>query len=120
MSALLWLLLLVLASILLYQTVARLMWDKQNEHAHQTLLNRVKQLRFHKMLEFLGADVDAYLRHVPIADINRQIHRCSLCRTNDACDNHLRDGRRIDDMNFCPNHQSISANSKTLFGQRQL
>ena len=87
---------------------------KKREHAHEVLLNRVMRLRLYKMLRFLGVNQDEYLRVVPAADINRQIHRCSHCNALDICDSCLRDGKSIANLNFCPNHKSLIEHSNTI------
>lgn len=94
--------------------------SKNREQSHAELVNRVKRYRFYKMLEFLGADPDEYLRTIPIEDINQQIERCSSCPQPDYCDRCLGDGKQVDNMDFCPNHPSLSEHSKTIHLKRQL
>ena len=118
MTGLLWLLLAVLACSLAIQAVRMIVRLKRREHAHEVLLKRVMRLRLYKMLKFLGANQDEYLRAVPAADINRQIHLCSHCKATDICDSCLRDGKRIVNMKFCPNHESLSEQSKTVHQYR--
>jgi hypothetical protein len=114
MSIILWLSLIALVGFLSFHSIN----TKQKQHAHETLVNRVKHLRLYKMLMFLGADQDEYLRTVPAADINRQIQRCSSCRALDICDSCLHDGHRVDNMNFCPNYSSLVESSKIIHQHR--
>jgi hypothetical protein len=115
MSAIFWLMLIVVGCGLAIQAARMVLMSKQRAHAHDVLVNRVKRLRLYKMLEFLGANQDEYLRVVPATDVNQQIHRCSHCKAPDVCDRSLRDGKRIVNMNFCPNHKSLTEHSKTIF-----
>jgi len=114
MSVMLWLLLAALLCLYSCQSLR----IRQRRRAHETLLERVKRLRFYKMLTYLGADPDEYLRAVPLADINQQMQRCMACTTLEICDRCLGEGRRVDNLDFCPNHQSISEHSKTVFEHR--
>jgi hypothetical protein len=67
----------------------------------------VKSLRLNKMLEHLGASLDAYVKHVPTLDIERHIQRCQGCKNLRQCDACLRDRRYVADMHFCPNYDSL-------------
>jgi len=106
-----WLLLAALMCFLSFRALKR---TREREHTHEALVNRVKRLRLYKMLQFLGADQDEYLRAVPIASIIQQIERCSSCNTIEICDRYLRDGQRVDSMSFCPNYKSLSEQSQTV------
>ena len=75
---------------------------------------RVKSLRLHKMLEYLGVDQVEYLRKVTAPVIEQQIYRCSQCTNTEICDGCLRDGRCFIDMHFCPNYPSLMAQSQNL------
>ena len=118
MNILPWLLFAALTCLLAFQTTRRTQRTKLREQAHETLVNRVKRLRLYKMLKFLGADQDEYLRTVPMAEINRQIHRCSQCKEPEVCDRHLGDGKRVDNLDFCPNQESLAEQSKTIHQSR--
>ena len=118
MSGLLWILLAVLVCGLVILSARTVLMAKKRDHYHKVLLTRVMRLRLFKMLEFLGADQDEYLRAVPATDINQQIHRCTHCKAPDICDSCLRDGKMIVNMKFCPNHKDITEHSKTIFKHR--
>lgn len=91
---------------------------KERKHANDELIMRVKHLRLYKMLEFLGADQNEFLRVIPGSDIKSLVERCSSCNSLEICDRCLRDGYRIDSMSFCPNYQSLCAHSKVIFQHR--
>jgi hypothetical protein len=118
MSGILWLFTVLLVGSLAIHTVKRVLIAKKKEHAHEVLLKRVKRLRIYKMLKFLGADPDEYLHVIQAVDINRQIHRCTHCKEHESCDSCLLDGKRLVNMNFCPNHQSLTEHSKTIYQRR--
>ena len=118
MSGILWLLLAVLVCGIAIQAARMVLLAKKRARAHEVLLNRVMRLRLYKMLKFLGADHDEYLRAVPATDINQQIHRCSHCKALDICDSCLRDGKKLGNMDFCPNHKSLTEHSKTILLRR--
>ena len=80
----------------------------------QKLYRKVKGLRLYKMLEFIGAPVDKYIRQVPAREIEKHIERCSQCEELDICDKCLFDGRRVGDMGFCPNFADLTQLSKTF------
>ena len=114
MTGILSILITALSCALVIRSTRMVLLAKKREHAHEVLLYRVKRLRLHKMLAFLGINQDEYLRAVPPADINQQIHRCSHCKELDICDSCLRDGKSIVNMNFCPNHKSLTEHSNTI------
>ena len=118
MSAMLWFSLAALMCGLAVLVARMVLSARKNTRDHEVLMNRVKRLRLYKMLKYLGANQDEYLRAVPAADINQQIHRCSHCKAPDICDSCLRDGKRIVGMDFCPNHKSITEHSKTISQHR--
>jgi len=119
MNGTLYLLLIVLACTLAILFTKRILMAKNREQAYGVLLKRVRSLRFYNMLEFLGANPEEYLRVIPTADINMQIHRCSRCSTLDTCYSALANPKKIVNMDFCPNYKSINENSKTIYHSRQ-
>jgi hypothetical protein len=83
-----------------------------NQKSHQqrraeSMKAWVKSLRLSKMLEHLGASIDAYIKHVPAPDIEQHILRCQGCKNLSQCDACLRDRRFVADMHFCPNYDSL-------------
>ena len=114
MTVILWISIASLVCGCAIQSAKAVLRSKQRERAHEVLLNRIMRLRFYKMLKFLGVDQSEYLKAVPAADINQQIHNCSHCNALDICDRCLRDGKWITNLNFCPNHKSILKHSDTV------
>ena len=114
MTIVLWFSIVLLISGCAIQFLGAALKAKKKERAHEVLLSRIMRLRFYKMLKFLGVDQSEYLKAVPNADINQQIHRCSHCNALDICDSCLRDGKWITNLNFCPNHDSILKHSDTV------
>lgn len=114
MTIVLWISIVSLICGCVIQSGRAVLQAKKKERAHEVLLNRVMRLRFYKMLKFLGVDQSEYLKAVPSADINQQIHRCLHCNALDICDSCLRDGKWITNLNFCPNHNSILKHSDTV------
>jgi len=115
MSIISWILLAILACLLSYKIIR----NKKREHAYQILVNRVKGLRLNKMLQFIGADRDEFLRVIPEPDIDQLIERCSYCGTIDTCDSYMRDGHRVESMSFCPNYKSLTEHSKVIYYHRR-
>lgn len=77
---------------------------------------RLRRFRFHKMLAYLGVDRESYIRTVPAEIIEGQLRRCAGCDNTETCDACLH-GRRVTDMRFCPNYDSIVAQSRRLAGR---
>ncbi|NOZ53310.1 MAG: hypothetical protein GXP08_09225 [Gammaproteobacteria bacterium] len=86
------------------------------KHQERRALRRtVAQFRLFKMLSYLGVNFDQYINKIPPAIILKHIADCETCPNTTTCDKCLRDGQIINDMGFCPNYQSLTAQSKTLF-----
>lgn len=109
----LWVLLAILACGLVIQG-SRVLAARKHAHSYDVMLNRLMHVRLHKMLQYLGANEDEYLRTIPAADINKEIYRCSKCKTQDICDRSLRDGKLIVNMSFCPNYKSLIKHSMAI------
>ena len=69
MSAMLWFSLAALMCGLAVLVARMVLSARKNTRDHEVLMNRVKRLRLYKMLKYLGANQDEYLRAVPAADI---------------------------------------------------
>jgi hypothetical protein len=82
------------------------------------LLRRMRKLRMHRMLTFLGARPDEYVKAVAAPVIERQLYRCTHCRTLDICDRCLGNGKRVRDMHFCPNYPSLIKHSISVYRWR--
>ena len=83
-------------------------------HRNAELRQSVLQFRLSKMLAFIGIRLDDYLSRIPHDAIQRHITNCAACPNIPTCDQCLRDGRFVRDMNFCPNYQSLMAYSRIM------
>ena len=80
--------------------------------AHYTHV--VSHYRLSKMLAFIGIKLDDYIMRLPLAAIQQHIINCHDCLNIRTCDRCLRDGEYINDMNFCPNFQSLMMYSRIM------
>lgn len=110
----LWFLLAILACGLAIVATGLVLAARKQTHSYDVLLNRLIHVRLHKMLQFLGANPDEYLHSIPAAVINKEIYRCSRCKTQDICDRILRDGKLMANMRFCPNYKSLIKHSMAV------
>lgn len=83
---------------------------KQNFNISQQLraklMEKLKQLPFHRMLSKRNIDVNKYLHDIPINDIENQLQSCSECATNKKCEEVLATADKSDvDYSFCPNDE---------------
>lgn len=90
---------------------------RQRHHAH--LRQQLGGLRLSKMLPYLGADVDEYLRAVPSEDLKEEMHRCGRCLAHATCDACVHEGRLVSDMHFCPVYPSLIRHSQTVAARRR-
>ena len=90
--------------------------DREKYYAR--LKQRLGRLRLFKMLAYLGADVDVYVRTVPAQELDVEMQRCARCAAVKTCDACLRDNKRIADMNFCPVYRSVTRHSRLLAEKR--
>jgi hypothetical protein len=74
----------------------------------------VCKYRLSKMLGFIGIRLDDYLSIIPHEAIRKHIINCKNCPNIPTCDRCLRDGEYVNDMNFCPNYQSLMAYSRIM------
>lgn len=100
---------------------ALLVWRKRairNADARRgPLLAALKRYRYFKMLKYLHVDVDRYVDVVQEDTLTIHLNRCAACASAIACDECLRDGRRVYDLHFCPNYDELIAESR-LMSQR--
>lgn len=75
---------------------------------------RLRRLRLSKMLAYVGADLDAYVRAVPARDLTAEMRKCAQCRACAVCDACVRDGKMVVDMHFCPAYRSVIEHSRIL------
>jgi hypothetical protein len=71
---------------------------------------KLDRLRLGRMLAALGIDIDVYLNHERIVEIDQQMRRCAACTNTDTCDDNLRmGGIAADNIGYCNNEQSLQA-----------
>lgn len=74
----------------------------------QRLARKLEQLRLKRMLAALGIDVNRYLHHERVIDIEDQMNRCEACENTQACDeNLLKDKISTDTIDYCNNEQTL-------------
>jgi len=74
----------------------------------QNLVNRVSNLRIHRMLRTLGIDIDRYLHQESILDIQEQMKICSECQNTDDCDRELERGTvHPNNISYCNNESDL-------------
>lgn len=78
------------------------------------LCTEVKRYRLYRMLQFLGVNFSTYIKRLPVEEISQHIVRCRNCPNLPECDDCLRDGHAVKDMNFCPNYKRLTQLSQKL------
>ncbi len=97
-----------------FAMVCAIIKSRKEKKLRQELAMQLKQLRLFKMLSHLGADIDDYIRKLPVNEIENQLRDCFNCEELAKCDTCLRDGKVVFDMNFCPNYRPLIESSKTV------
>lgn len=92
----------------------------RREKDYSRLKWRLRRLRLSKMLDYVGADMDTYVRAVPARDLDAEIRKCAQCRACAICDACVRDGKLVVDMHFCPVYRSLTRHSKAVAARRSL
>jgi Family of unknown function (DUF6455) len=81
--------------------------SRQGENFYQNLLERIKQLRMHKMLQALGVDEKEYTRGNPVIEIEMHMNRCQECGNTEQCDSELESGEIKHADQYCPNNEDL-------------
>ncbi len=89
----------------------------RREKDYNRLKWRLRRLRLSKMLDYLGADVETYIRAVPVQELDVEMRKCAQCRACALCDACVRDGKLVVDMHFCPVYRSLTRHSRILSGR---
>lgn len=84
------------------------------QQQHEVLRQRVRKFRLYKMLLYLGVNFERYIKVLPREAILDHTRNCSACPNTPTCDKCIVDGKIINDMNFCPNYQSLIKYSPML------
>lgn len=72
------------------------------------LARKLHQLRLNRMLTALGIDLNIYLHHEQIVDIENQMSKCSACGNTEICDDQLASGQvNTDNIDYCNNEESL-------------
>ena len=86
--------------------------SQQGEKFYQNLLERIKQLRMHKMLQALGIDEKEYTRGNQVNEIEMHMNRCQGCGNTEQCDAELESGEIKHADQYCPNNEDLLNSAK--------
>jgi hypothetical protein len=81
--------------------------SRQGENFYQNLLERIKQLRMHKMLQALGIDEKEYTHGNQVNEIELHMNRCQQCGNTEQCDSELESGKIKHADQYCPNNEDL-------------
>lgn len=81
--------------------------SQQGETFYQNLIERIKPLRMHKMLQALGVDEKQYTRGNPVNEIEVHMERCQQCSNTEQCDSELESGEIKHADQYCPNNEDL-------------
>ena len=98
-------LLTIIITIGLFRSITKS--SQQGENFYQNLLERIKQLRMHKMLQALGVDEKEYTRGNPVNEIEMHMNRCQECGNTEQCDAELEIGKIKHAYQYCPNNEDL-------------
>lgn len=86
--------------------------SQQGENFYQNLLEQIKQLRMHKMLQVLGVDEKEYTRGNQVNEIEMHMNRCQECGNTEQCDAELESGEIKHADQYCPNNEDLLNSAK--------
>ena len=105
-----WVVILVVLIILAVAVIGlKLMFEinrnvKIGKEIREKLMERLEQLPMIKMLVKHDIDANEYLHNVPIMQVEKQLHNCSVCTVKQECRESLSKEEAVeDDYSFCPN-----------------
>ena len=81
--------------------------SQQGDIFYQNLLDRIKQLRMHKMMQALGVDEKEYTRGNQVNEIKMHMNRCQECANTEQCDSELESGEIKRADQYCPNNEDL-------------
>ena len=103
-------LLAIIITIGLFRSITKS--SRQGETFYQNLLERIKPLRMHKMLQALGVDEKEYTRGNQVNEIEMHMNRCQACGNTEQCDSEL-ESRVIKHADqYCPNNEDLLNSAK--------
>ncbi len=89
--------------------------SQQGETFYQNLIERIKLLRMHKMLQALGVDEKQYARSNSVNEIEKHMERCRQCVNTKQCDSEL-ESRKIKHADqYCPNNEDLLKGASNNF-----
>ena len=81
---------------------------RQGRVFRRQLATKIETTRIGKVLKAFGIDVDSYLHHVPVNQINASVKNCGVCTTTDECDDRLQKGNIKDnEIAYCANQEQL-------------
>ncbi len=81
----------------------------------RVLARQLGKLRLGKMLKALGIDTNRYLSTEYVANIHKQMERCTACTNTEKCDTRLAEGDvTAEQIDFCNNEESLQKIDKQL------
>ena len=98
-------LLTIIITIGLFRSITKS--SQQGDTFYQNLLERIKQLRMHKMLQALGVDEKEYTRGNQVNEIEMHMNRCQECGNTEQCDAELKIGEIKHADQYCPNNEDL-------------
>ena len=81
--------------------------SRQGETFYQNLIDRIEQLRMHKMLQALGIDEKEYTHSNQVNEIEMHMNRCQECSNTEQCDSELENGEIKHADQYCPNNEDL-------------
>ena len=81
--------------------------SRQGETFYQNLLERIKKLRMHRMLQALGVNEKDYALAHPVSEIEMHMNRCQQCSNTKICDSELAQGEVKQAEQYCPNNKDL-------------
>ena len=88
---------------------------RQGRVFRRNVAQHIETLRMGKMLGALGIDTSAYLHDLPMHQVNAEVKLCQSCENTGTCDDKLQnDSLTPDDVDFCPNQQSLASYKQAL------
>ncbi len=79
---------------------------RQGEAVRRALVERLTQLRLHRILGLFNIDLGTFIHSQPLTDVERQMRTCAACKATDECDSALEKG--TSDLGFCGNREDLA------------
>jgi len=92
---------------------SRFLWSYR-----QSLGQRIRSLRIHRMLQALGVSCRSYMRKATFSEVETHLGRCQQCPNIPECDAALEQGDTSNGEAFCPNFRELVKFSRLAPGSR--